>query len=105
MAGQSSDKDVLMTEARLARMEAKIDKMAEVLAEIKALDERIISVAQRVNRHEYRLDHMEDQNNDQESRIVEIESVSKTLVKVTWGVITALAGLMYEIIRTHLIGG
>jgi len=105
MDGQNFDKDVLMTEARLARMEAKIDKMAEVLSDIKALDEKILSLAQRVNRHEYRLDHMEEQNNEQESSIVDLEARMSLVTKVIWGVVTALAGVLYEVLSSRFLGG
>tara|TARA_B100001059_G_scaffold65800_2_gene62193 strand:+ start:15003 stop:15290 length:288 start_codon:yes stop_codon:yes gene_type:complete len=46
---------------RLDRIESKLDKLAETMAQLARIDERQDGFEQRVNRHEFRLDLIEEQ--------------------------------------------
>ena len=47
--------------SRLDRIESKLDKLAETMAQLARIDERQDGFEKRVNRHEFRLDLIEEQ--------------------------------------------
>ena len=54
-------------ESRLQRIESKLDKLGDTITELARIDERLVSAHKRVDRHEVRLDGIEDRVNEMET--------------------------------------
>lgn len=51
---------IVATEQRLERIEEKLDKLSDTVADLARIEERMLSVFKRLDRHEKRLDDQED---------------------------------------------
>jgi uncharacterized coiled-coil protein SlyX len=49
-----------VVESRLQRIETKLDKVSDTITQLARIDERLVSAHKRVDRHEHRLDSLED---------------------------------------------
>ena len=58
---------------RLTRIERKLDQLAELMSDLARLDERADAIEVRVNRHELRLDIIENQTNRHSQSIAKNE--------------------------------
>lgn len=85
----------LNIDSRFDRLENKLDEVTKTLSELKRLDERLISSHKRLDRHEGRLDGLEDNQRDIEKSIVQAESKSRISERAFWIVFSvALSALV-----------
>lgn len=85
----------LNIDSRFDRLENKLDEVTKTLSELKRLDERLISSHKRLDRHESRLDGLEDNQRDIEKSIVQAESKSRISEWAFWIVFSvALSALV-----------
>ena len=81
-----------MTEDRLRRIEDKLDQLAEALAIIARMDEKLISVSTRINRHEERLNSHSKAIDETREKLISGISLNSLIEKAVWltvGVIIA----------------
>jgi ABC-type Fe3+-citrate transport system substrate-binding protein len=81
-----------VTEDRLRRIEDKLDQLAEALAIIARMDEKLISVSTRINRHEERLNSHSKAIDETREKLISGISLNSLLEKAVWltfGVIIA----------------
>ena len=50
----------MIPDSRLERIEEKLDKLSDTVADLARIEERMLSVFKRLDRHEKRLDDQED---------------------------------------------
>ena len=81
-------------EARLNRIEVKLDKLSEAMAQIASVDEKLSAGKQRIDRLEYRLDEQEA-DLDSIKGIVGYNSQSaKVAERFVWIMISAIVGVV-----------
>ena len=81
-----------MTEDRLRRIEDKLDQLAEALAIIARMDEKLISINTRIGRHEDRLTNHRKAIDETRERLISGISLNSLIEKAVWltvGVIIA----------------
>lgn len=77
-------------EARLDRIEQKLDKLGEALIEISRVEEKLVAQGDRMARFEFRLDEQE-RDLDSVAKIVhQNKSSSATVERFFWILVTAL---------------
>ena len=82
--------------SRLDRIENKIDKLAEVIASVARLEERLDAVDKRVSRHEYRLDDQEQHTEALNTKVGETTQSRTFLERFIWVLISgAVAAITY----------
>lgn len=83
-------------EARLDRIEQKLDKLGEALIEISRVEEKLVAQGDRMARFEFRLDEQE-RDLDSVAKIVhQNKSTSATVERFFWILVTALvSSLLY----------
>ena len=84
---------------RLDRIETKLDKLAEVVAQIARLDEKIMSAYNRLDRHEYRLDEQEDKTEELTEAVTNNSTQLKNSERMFWIVVSALASYTVYLLR------
>lgn len=76
---------------RLDRIESKLDKLADLVATIARLDEKVAGVNNRINRHEFRLDDQERKTEELTEIVTNNASQLKNTERFSWVLISALA--------------
>jgi len=74
---------------RLDRIEEKLDKVVDALADLARMDERQDALAQRIDRHEFRLDLIEDQVNATSETLAKSAGQSRLIERAAWLVFAA----------------
>ena len=81
---------------RFDRLEVKIDRLTEVMANVARVEERIIGQDARLKRHEFRLDENEKKLEDVSAVVAtntQLVRVGQSLIASIWAVV--LGTLMY----------
>lgn len=81
---------------RFDRLEVKIDRLTEVMANVARVEERIIGQDARLKRHEFRLDENEKKLEDVSAAVAtntQLVRVGQSLIASIWAVV--LGTLMY----------
>lgn len=73
-----------MTEDRLRRIEDKLDQLAEALAIIARMDEKLISINTRMDRHEERLNGHSKAIDQTREELISGSSLNSLLEKAFW---------------------
>ena len=84
---------------RFDRIESKLDKLTEVVATIARLDERIVTLYNRLDRHEYRLDDQEQHTEALTEKVNENTSSRNAVERFVWIVVAAVASAMAYMFR------
>lgn len=84
---------------RLDRIEAKLDKLTEVVATIARLDERIVTLYNRMERHEFRLDDQEKKTEDLAEAVTNNSTQIKNSERLFWIAVSALASYVVYIMK------
>tara|TARA_A100001518_G_C1199596_1_gene43364 strand:- start:250 stop:531 length:282 start_codon:yes stop_codon:yes gene_type:complete len=74
---------------RLDRIEQKLDRITDALADLARMDERQDALAQRIDRHEFRLDLLEDQVNATSETLAKSAGQSRLIERAAWIVFAA----------------
>ena len=74
---------------RLDRIEQKLDRVVDALADLARIDERQDALAQRIDRHEFRLDLLEDQVNATSETLAKSAGQSRLIERAAWIVFAA----------------
>lgn len=88
-----------MDDARLSRIEVKLDKLAEAVVSLARMEERMITLFKR-------MDAYEDRQSDLEVRVVEVEKINvgrgaiyRIVDKATWLIIGASIAIFADYIH------
>ena len=79
---------------RLDRIEQKLDRITDALADLARMDERQDALAQRIDRHEFRLDLIEDQTNATSETLAKSAGQSQLIERAAWIVFAAAMSLV-----------
>lgn len=79
---------------RLQRIENKLDQLSELVGQIARVDERVVSIHKRLDRHEKRLDWLEEQKRDLETVVQQGSAASKLYERAGWIVFSALVAFI-----------
>ena len=79
---------------RLDRIEQKLDRVVDALADLARIDERQDALAQRIDRHEFRLDLIEDQTNATSETLAKSAGQSRLIERAAWIVFAAAMSLV-----------
>ena len=82
------------TEQRLTRIEQKLDKVSETLSQLARIDERQSGFEARLNRHEKRLDLIEDDVRVTDTALAKMTGKGLLIERAGWSVFTAAASLV-----------
>jgi len=86
-------------EHRLERIEQTLDKLTEAVAQIARVDERLMHVFTRLERHEKRLDDQEDDIRELVSAVTLNTGSVKTAERFFWVAVSACASLVVYMMR------
>ena len=86
-----------MIDKRFDRIEMKLDQVVSTLAELARIDERLTGGQKRIDRHEQRLDLLEDQQRSIETRIAETVGKSMIVERGAWIAFAAVASAIAQI--------
>jgi chromosome segregation ATPase len=78
-----------MDDQRLNRIESKLDKLAEAVVSLARMEERMITLFNRMGKYEERQDSLEARVDDVETDIVKNGTTLRFAERVFWVVITA----------------
>jgi len=78
-----------MDDQRLNRIETKLDKLAEAVVSLARMEERMITLFNRMGKYEERQDSLEARVDDVETDIVKNGTTLRFAERVFWVVITA----------------
>tara|TARA_R100000406_G_scaffold24929_2_gene15986 strand:- start:375 stop:656 length:282 start_codon:yes stop_codon:yes gene_type:complete len=76
-------------EVRLQRIEEKLDKLTDTIAEFARIEERMLSVFKRLDRHEKRLDDQEDDIRNLSNDVLLNTKTSNNIERMFWIFVTA----------------
>lgn len=91
--------DVMIPDSRLERIEEKLDKLSDTIADLARIEERILSVFKRLDRHEKRLDDQEDDLREISNDVLLNSKSVKGAERLMWIAISAGASLFVYIMR------
>ncbi len=77
--------------ARLDRIEAKLDQLTEMMADLARLDERADAIEQKLQRHELRLDLIENTANKNSETLASMSGRGMMIERAGWIVFAAAA--------------
>lgn len=77
-------KKVDQNSTRLDRIETKLDLMQQTLADLARIDERQDSLEQRINRHELRLDLIEQMGQKTSDEVIKIGGKGVVIERAAW---------------------
>ena len=78
---------------RLDRIEQKLDRVVDALADLARIDERQDALAQRIDRHEFRLDLIEDQAQQNSETLAKSAGRGLLIERGAWIVFAAAVSL------------
>lgn len=76
-------------EVRLQRIEEKLDRLNDTIAEFARIEERMLSVFKRLDRHEKRLDDQEDDIRNLSNDVLLNTKTSNNIERMFWIFVTA----------------
>ena len=85
---------VMIPDSRLERIEEKLDKLSDTVSDLARIEERMLSVFKRLDRHEKRLDDQEDDLKDLSSSVLLNSKTSSSIERLFWVIITATASVV-----------
>jgi chromosome segregation ATPase len=91
--------DIMIPDSRLERIEEKLDKLSDTVADLARIEERILSVFKRLDRHEKRLDDQEDDLREISNDVLLNSKSVKGAERLMWIAISAGASLFVYIMR------
>jgi uncharacterized coiled-coil protein SlyX len=86
-------------EPRLQRIEEKLDKLADTISQFARIEERMLSVFKRLDRHEKRLDDQEEDIKELSNAVLLNTKTSSNIERMFWVCVTAGASLTVYFIR------
>ena len=84
----------MIPDSRLERIEEKLDKLSDTVSDLARIEERMLSVFKRLDRHEKRLDDQEDDLKDLSSNVLLNSKTSSSIERLFWVIITATASVV-----------
>ena len=89
----------MATEQRLERIEEKLDKLSDTVADLARIEERMLSVFKRLDRHEKRLDDQEDDIRSIGNDVLLNSKSVKGAERLMWIAISAGASFLVYMMR------
>lgn len=89
----------MVEEHRLARIEQKLDKLTEAVSQIARVEEQMLSVFKRMDRHEKRLDDQEDDIKELANIVATNAHSLKSAERLFWIAVSACASLVVYMVR------
>ncbi len=86
-------------ERRIERMENTLDKVCEAVSQIAVVDERLLSLFNRLERFEKRLDEQEDKVIEISEDVILNSKLVKTSERFFWVGVSALASFIVYMVR------
>ena len=86
-------------EPRLQRIEEKLDKLTDTISQFARIEERMLSVFKRLDRHEKRLDDQEEDIKELSNAVLLNTKTSNNIERMFWVCVTAGASLAVYFIR------
>ena len=78
---------------RLTRIEEKLDRVSETLQTLARIDERQSGFEARLNRHEHRLDQLEDEQRDTDNALAKMAGKGILVERAAWIVFAGVLSL------------
>jgi len=91
--------DMSTDDQRLSRIEAKLDKLAEVMTLIARVEEKIVANQDRVNRMEVRIDEHDDELTDIMSKVASNTNHVKAAERIVWLAVSSGIGTLAYYLR------
>jgi len=89
----------MSTDLRLERIEQTLDRLSTAIADMARIDERLLHVFQKLERHEKRLDEQEDELHDLENVVIVNRGSIKNAERFFWIAVSACASLTVYMVR------
>jgi len=90
---------VMIPDSRLERIEEKLDKLSDTVADLARIEERMLSVFKRLDRHEKRLDDQEDDIKEINNDVILNSKSVKGAERLMWVAISAGASFLVYLVR------
>lgn len=90
---------VMIPDSRLERIEEKLDKLSDTVADLARIEERMLSVFKRLDRHEKRLDDQEDDLRTLSNDVILNSKTVKGAERLMWIAISAGASFLVYMMR------
>lgn len=81
----------VVNDQRLERIEEKLDKLSDTVSDLARIEERMLSVFKRLDRHEKRLDDQEDDLRALSNNVILNSKTTTSIERLFWVIITATA--------------
>lgn len=81
----------VVNDQRLERIEEKLDKLSDTVSDLARIEERMLSVFKRLDRHEKRLDDQEDDLRTLSNNVILNSKTTTSIERLFWVIITATA--------------
>lgn len=88
-----------MDDQRLNRIETKLDKLAEAVVSLARMEERMITLFNRMGKYEERQDSLEARVDDVETDIIKNGTTLRFAERVFWVVVTAAVSTGFWYLR------
>jgi hypothetical protein len=88
-----------MDESRLARIEEKLDRLADAVVSLARMEERMITLFKRMDNYETKQALIEIRINDVEKTTVSRGAVFRLIDKATWIIVGLAVAVIIEMIR------
>jgi hypothetical protein len=89
----------MIPDSRLERIEEKLDKLSDTVADLARIEERMLSVFKRLDRHEKRLDDQEDDIRSISNDVLLNSKSVKGAERLMWIAISAGASFLVYMMR------
>ena len=89
----------MIPDSRLERIEEKLDKLSDTVADLARIEERMLSVFKRLDRHEKRLDDQEDDIRAISNDVLLNSKSVKGAERLMWIAISAGASFLVYMMR------
>jgi len=89
----------MIPDSRLERIEEKLDKLSDTVADLARIEERMLSVFKRLDRHEKRLDDQEDDIREISNDVLLNSKSVKGAERLMWIAISAGASFLVYMMR------
>tara|TARA_B100000035_G_C20982302_1_gene546026 strand:+ start:988 stop:1257 length:270 start_codon:yes stop_codon:yes gene_type:complete len=89
----------MIPDSRLERIEEKLDKLSDTVADLARIEERMLSVFKRLDRHEKRLDDQEDDLRTLSNDVILNSKTVKGAERLMWIAISAGASFLVYMMR------
>ena len=84
----------VVNDQRLERIEEKLDKLSDTVSDLARIEERMLSVFKRLDRHEKRLDDQEDDLKNLSNSVLLNSKTNTSIERLFWVIITATASVV-----------